>query len=154
MQSTLAAEPQRRLGRACVAHGVAYVGVVMRVCGSGAWLGMVRLGSGWDAHGAMSRCILAVYISYKQYLTVWAREWPPARRVPGAIYYENRLVSSGSPRAGPRQPGPSRFQGYTGSALAVGSSSKDRGTRVRGRARHPLTTLHPAPRSPTTVIIQ
>ena len=28
---------------------------------------------------AMSRCILAVYTSYKQYITVWTREWPPVR---------------------------------------------------------------------------
>ena len=29
--------------------------------------------------GAMSCCILAVYTSYKQYITVWTREWPPVR---------------------------------------------------------------------------
>jgi hypothetical protein len=42
--------------------------------------------------GAMARCILAVYTSYKQYLTVRTRERPPVR-VPWAIY-ENRLTSA------------------------------------------------------------
>ena len=42
--------------------------------------------------GAMSRCILTVYTSYKQYLTVRTRERPPVR-VPCAIY-ENRLTSA------------------------------------------------------------
>ena len=42
--------------------------------------------------GAMSRCILTVYTSYKQYPTVRTRERPPVR-VPWAIY-ENRLTSA------------------------------------------------------------
>ena len=42
--------------------------------------------------GAMSRCILTVYTSYKQYPTVRTRERPPVR-VPCAIY-ENRLTSA------------------------------------------------------------
>ena len=42
--------------------------------------------------GAMPRCILAVYTSYKQYLTVRTRERPPVR-VPCAIC-ENRLTSA------------------------------------------------------------
>ena len=42
--------------------------------------------------GAMSRCILAVYTSYKQYITVWTRERPPVR-VSCAIL-KNRLTSA------------------------------------------------------------
>ena len=44
--------------------------------------------------GAMSRCILTVYTSYKQYLhvTVRTRERPPVR-VPWAVY-ENHLTSA------------------------------------------------------------
>ena len=42
--------------------------------------------------GAMSRCILAVYTSYKQYIAVWTRERPPVR-VSCAIL-KNRLKSA------------------------------------------------------------
>ena len=70
------------------------IGVVLCVsvhCGSGSPLERLA-GAVGTRTGAMSRCILAVYTSYKQYLTVWTRERPPVR-VPGGIY-ENRLVSA------------------------------------------------------------
>ena len=47
--------------------------------------------------GAMSRCILAVYTSYKQYITVWTRERPPVR-----VLSESERVRGPDPR--PRGP--------------------------------------------------